>query len=136
MVWGAPPHRRMRSVLLCTLGLAAFGLVAGLGGHPVAIGVGVFGMTLSLTVLNGIHAAIVEVTVPPQFHGRVLALHRMVSWSALSVGFGLVAVYVSVPGTALVSPYVSIAVAMVLLVVALWSRLPRLVGDGPRGGGR
>jgi hypothetical protein len=154
-VWGGPPRRRMRSVLLCTLCLGAFCLVTGLRADLVTIGVGVFGMSLSLTVLNGIHAAIVEVKVPQRFHGRVLALNTMISWSALPIGFGLVAAYTSVlfepllaPGGALVPTagavvgsgsgrgiallYALFAVAITLLaVVALRSGLPRLLDDGP-----
>nr|WP_236667510.1 non-ribosomal peptide synthetase/MFS transporter [Nonomuraea sp. K271] len=94
--WGGPPRRRMRSVLLCTLCLGAFCLVTGLRADLVTIGAGVFGMSLSLTVLNGIHTAIVEVKVPQRYHGRVRALHTTISWSALPIGFGVVAAYASV----------------------------------------
>jgi hypothetical protein len=154
-VWGGPPRRRMRGVLLCTLGLAAFALVIGLRADLVTIGVGVFGMSLSLTVLGGIHAAIVEVTVPQRFRGRVLALDSMLSWSALPIAFGPVAAYVAVlfepllapggalapsvgvligagPGRGIALLYVLSAAAIALLaVVALRSGLPRLVDDGP-----
>jgi hypothetical protein len=112
-------------------------------------------MSLSLTVLGGIHAAIVEVTVPQRFHGRVLALGSMLSWSALPIAFGPVAAYVAVllepllapggalapsvgvligagPGRGIALLYVLSAAAIALLaVVALRSGLPRLVDDGP-----
>jgi surfactin synthase thioesterase subunit len=158
-VWGGPQRHRMRGVLLCTLGLAAFALVIGLRADLVTIGVGVFGMSLALSVLGGIHAAIVEVTVPQRFHGRVLALDSLLSWSALPIAFGPVAAYVAVllepllapggalapsvgaligtgigaaPGRGIALLYVLSAVAIALLAVgALRSGLPRLVDDGP-----
>ncbi|GAA1324702.1 non-ribosomal peptide synthetase/MFS transporter [Pseudonocardia xinjiangensis] len=154
-VWGGPPRRRMRGVLLCTLGLAVFSLVTGLRADLATIGVGVFGMSLSLTVLNGIHAAIIEVKVPQRFHGRVSALNAMLSWSALPLGFGVVAAFVSVrfeplltpggalapsvgavigtgPGRGIALLYVLCAAAVALLAAAaLRSGLPRLVDDSP-----
>ncbi|MET7951701.1 amino acid adenylation domain-containing protein [Micromonospora sp. NPDC005324] len=153
--WGGPPRRRMRSVLLCALGLAAFGLVTGLQANLVTIGVGVFGMSLMLTVINGIHAAIVEVKVPQRFHGPVFTLYAMIAWSALPIGFGLLAAYAPelfgpllAPGGALASSigavigtgpgrevallYILLATAIMLLVVmALGTRLPQLVDDSP-----
>jgi hypothetical protein len=154
-VWGGPPRRRMCGVLLCTLGLAASCLVTGLRADLVTIGVGVFGMSLWLTVLNGIYATIVHVKVPQRFHGRVFALNVMIAWSTTPIGFGLVAPYGSAlfepllapggaltptvgamigtgPGRGIALLYVLFAVAMtVLAVVALRSRLPQLVDDSP-----
>ncbi|RBQ14670.1 non-ribosomal peptide synthetase [Spongiactinospora rosea] len=146
-MWGGPPRHRMRGVLLCTLCLGVFGLVTGLRADLVTIGIGVFGMTLSLTLLNGIHAAIVEVKMPQRFHGRVLALNTMISWPALPIGFGLVAACASMPfeplpaagavagggpGQGIALLYVLFAVVIMLLaVVALRSGLPRLLDDGP-----
>jgi amino acid adenylation domain-containing protein len=154
-VWGGPPRRRMSGVLLCTLGLAVFCLVTGLRADLVTIGVGVFGMSLWLTVLNGIYATIVHVKVPQRFHGRVFALNTMIAWSTTPIGFGLVAPYGAAlfepllapdgalaptvgavigtgPGRGIAFLYVLFAVAMaVLAVVAFRSRLPDLVDDGP-----
>ncbi|WP_211267044.1 non-ribosomal peptide synthetase/MFS transporter [Nonomuraea candida] len=153
-MWGGPPRRRMRGVLLCTLCLGAFCLVTGLRADLVTIGIGVFGMSLTLTVLNGIHAAIVEVKVPQRFHGRVLALNTMISWPALPIGFGLVAAWASLlfeplplggalvpaagavagggPGQGIAPLYALFAMAIMLLaVVALCSGLPRLLDDSP-----
>jgi hypothetical protein len=153
-VWGGPPRRRMRGVLLCTLCLAAFALVIGLRADVVTIGAGVFGMSLSVAVLGGLHAAIVDVKVPQRFHGRVFALGSMLSWSALPIGFGPVAAYAAVlvepllgpggagavigtgigagPGRGIALLYVLCAVAIALLaVVALRSGLRRLVDDCP-----
>ncbi|MCE7004694.1 amino acid adenylation domain-containing protein [Kibdelosporangium philippinense] len=95
-MWGGPARRRMRGVLVCTLCLAASCLVIGLRTDLVTIGIGVFGISLSLTVLNGIRAAIVEVKVPQRFHGQVRVLHAAIAWSALPIGFGLIAAFASV----------------------------------------
>ncbi|QFY08857.1 amino acid adenylation domain-containing protein [Nonomuraea phyllanthi] len=153
-VWGGPVHRRMRGVLWCTLALAGFCLVTGVRADLVVIGVGAFGMSLWVTLLNGIYATIVQVKVPQRFHGRVFALNTLIAWSTLPVGFGLVAPYGAAVLDPLLTPdgplastvgaligtgegrgvglmYVAFAVAMaVLAVVALRSRLPGLVDGG------
>ncbi|GAA3804735.1 hypothetical protein GCM10022226_25780 [Sphaerisporangium flaviroseum] len=99
-VWGGPRRRRLRGVLLATLALSVFCLVTGLRNDLVVIGAGAFGMSLWLTLLNGVYATIIQVKVPQRFHGRVIALNTLVAWSTLPIGFGLVAPY----GTALFEP--------------------------------
>ncbi|WP_424533869.1 amino acid adenylation domain-containing protein [Sphaerisporangium viridialbum] len=99
-VWGGPRKKRLRGVLLSTLALAVFCLVTGLRDHLVLIGAGAFGMSLWLTLLNGVYATIIQVKVPQRFHGRVIALNTLVAWSTLPIGFGLVAPY----GTAVFEP--------------------------------
>ncbi|RCG33249.1 MFS transporter [Sphaerisporangium album] len=99
-VWGGPRGRRLRGVLLATLALAVFCLVTGLRDDLVVIGIGAFGMSLWLTLLNGVYATIIQVKVPQRFHGRVIALNTLVAWSTLPIGFGLVAPY----GTAVFEP--------------------------------
>jgi len=91
--WGGPRRRRMRGVLLLTLTLAVFCVVTGLRADLAVIAAGTFGMSLALTLLNGIYTTIVQVKVPQRFHGRVFALNTMVAWSTLPIGFGLVAPY-------------------------------------------
>ncbi|MFI7638049.1 amino acid adenylation domain-containing protein [Nonomuraea sp. NPDC049400] len=153
-VWGGPGRGRMRAVLWCTLALAAFCLVTGLRADLVTIGLGAFGMSLWVTLLNGIYATIVQVKVPQRFHGRVFALNTLIAWSTLPLGFGLVAPYGAAVLDPLLAPggplaatvgtligtgegrgvglmYVLFALAMaVLAVVALRSRLPSLVDGG------
>ena len=121
--WGGPSRHRMRGVLLCTLGLAASGLATGLGTNLVTIGAGVFGLSLALTVLNGIVVAIVEVKVPQRFQGPVLTLHRAITWSGLPIGFGLAAASAS-------ASLLAVVIAL-LPVAAMLARLPRLVDDSP-----
>ncbi|MEU8271109.1 amino acid adenylation domain-containing protein [Sphaerisporangium sp. NPDC049002] len=99
-VWGGPRRKRLRGVLLSTLALSVFCLVTGLRDDLVVIGAGAFGMSLWLTLLNGVYATIIQVKVPQRFHGRVIALNTLVAWSTLPVGFGLVAPY----GTAVFEP--------------------------------
>ncbi|MEU7853455.1 amino acid adenylation domain-containing protein [Nonomuraea sp. NPDC049141] len=151
--WGGPGRGRMRAVLWCTLALAGFCLVTGLRADLVTIGIGAFGMSLWVTLLNGIYATIVQVKVPQRFHGRVFALNTLIAWSTLPLGFGLVAPYGAAVFDPLLAPdgplaptvgaligtgagrgvglmYVLFAVAMaVLAAVALRSRLPGLL-DG------
>ncbi|WP_084258836.1 non-ribosomal peptide synthetase/MFS transporter [Microtetraspora malaysiensis] len=92
-VWGGPRRRRLHGVLLATLALAVFCLLTGLRANLVTIAAGAFGMSLSLTLLNGVYATIIQVKVPQRFHGRVIALNTLVAWSTLPIGFGLVAPY-------------------------------------------
>ncbi len=98
--WGGPRRRRLYGVLVATLALAVFCLLTGLRADLVTIAVGAFGMSLCLTVLNGVYATIIQVKVPQRFHGRVIALNTLVAWSTLPIGFGLVAPY----GTAVFEP--------------------------------
>ncbi|MBT2230238.1 non-ribosomal peptide synthetase/MFS transporter [Nonomuraea sp. NEAU-A123] len=149
--WGGPGRGRMRAVLWCTLALAGFCLVTGLRADLVTIGIGAFGMSLWVTLLNGIYATIVQVKVPQRFHGRVFALNTLIAWSTLPLGFGLVAPYGAAVFDPLLAPdgplaptvgaligtgagrgvglmYLLFAVAMaVLAAVALRSRLPGLL---------
>ncbi|MET8156123.1 MFS transporter [Sphaerisporangium sp. NPDC005289] len=93
IVWGGPRRMRLRGVLLCTLILGCFCLVTGLRADLTVIAVGVCGMTLWITLLNGIYTTIVQVKVPQRFHGRVFAMNTLIAWSTLPIGFGLVAPY-------------------------------------------
>lgn len=91
--WGGPRRRRLLGVLLSTLALSVFCLLTGLRPDLFLIAVGAFGMSLCLTLLNGVYATIIQVKVPQRFHGRVIALNTLVAWSTLPIGFGLVAPY-------------------------------------------
>ncbi|GIH27592.1 hypothetical protein Aph01nite_59020 [Acrocarpospora phusangensis] len=99
-VWGGPRRHRLRGVLLATLLLAAFCLIVGVRQDLVVIAAGAFGMSLALTLVNGIYATIIQVKVPQRFHGRVIALNTLIAWSTLPFAFGLVAPY----GSALFEP--------------------------------
>ncbi|MBX6381891.1 MAG: amino acid adenylation domain-containing protein, partial [Microbispora sp.] len=91
--WGGPRRRRLYGVLMFTLALSAFCLLTGLRADLVPIAAGAFGMSLCLTLLNGVYATIIQVKVPQRFHGRVIALNTLIAWSTLPIGFGLVAPY-------------------------------------------
>ncbi|QDY81459.1 amino acid adenylation domain-containing protein [Streptomyces qinzhouensis] len=90
-VWGGPRHRRMRGMLLVIPVLALFCALTGLRPDLLVVGAGVFGMSASLSLLNGIYLTIVQVKVPQRFHGRVMALNQLVAWSTLPVGLLLIA---------------------------------------------
>ena len=91
MAWGGPRYRRLRGVMLCTVALGCFCLIAGLRPDLGVIAIGVCGMTAWLTLLNGIYTTIVQVKVPQRFHGRVFAIQTLIAWSTLPIGYGLVA---------------------------------------------
>jgi MFS family permease len=112
-IWGGPRRRRMRGMLMFTLALAACAVATGLRPSLALVAVGACGMSLWLTVLNGIYSTIVQVKVPQRFHGRVFALNTLIAWSTLPLGFGIVAPY----GTKLFEP--------------LAPHLQWLVGSGP-----
>ncbi|WP_307845391.1 non-ribosomal peptide synthetase [Planomonospora sp. ID67723] len=90
-LWGGPRRRRMRGVLLATLLLSLFAIVTGLHASPLIVGVGAFGLWGSLSIVNGIFMTIVHVKVPQRFHGRVMAVNQMISWSTLPLGMAVVA---------------------------------------------
>ncbi|WP_431898637.1 non-ribosomal peptide synthetase/MFS transporter [Nonomuraea sp. bgisy101] len=90
-VWGGPPRRRFRGVLLTTLAIAAGSVVTGLAPSVMLVGAGAFAITYFLTLMNGIYSLIVQIKVPYRYHGRVFALNTLVAWSTLPIGMGLVA---------------------------------------------
>ncbi len=89
-IWGGPRHRRLTTVLCCTLVLAAFCLVVGLRPTLWVIGIGAFGISMWLVLLNGVYTTIVQVKVPQRFHGRVFAINTVIAWSTLPLGWTLV----------------------------------------------
>ncbi|HET9168255.1 MAG TPA: amino acid adenylation domain-containing protein [Actinospica sp.] len=92
-MWGGPRRRRMRGMLLWTLLLAGCCAITGLRPTLWVIALGAFGMSLTLTLVNGIYATIVHVKVPQRFHGRVFALNTLIAWSTLPVGWALAGPY-------------------------------------------
>ncbi|MFJ6655768.1 amino acid adenylation domain-containing protein [Streptomyces sp. NPDC091377] len=99
-LWGGPRRRRMRGMLLVVPVLALFCALTGLRPDLLVVGAGVFGMSASLSLLNGIYLTIVQVKVAQRFHGRVMALNQLVAWSTLPVGFLVIAPL----GTGLLGP--------------------------------
>jgi hypothetical protein len=55
------------------------------------IGAGVFCMLLSLSIVNGVYATIIQTKVPQRFHGRVIALNTVAAWSTLPIGWAVMA---------------------------------------------
>ncbi|MEV0390938.1 amino acid adenylation domain-containing protein [Nonomuraea sp. NPDC050643] len=99
-VWGGPRVRRFRGQLMFTLSLAVSAMVIGVRADLVVITAGVFGLFLSLTLLNGVYTTIVQVKIPQRYHGRVFALNQLVAFSTLPLGYAVVAPL----GTALFEP--------------------------------
>nr|WP_062331164.1 non-ribosomal peptide synthetase/MFS transporter [Herbidospora sakaeratensis] len=141
-LWGGPRRHRMRGMLLATLGLAVFCAVTGLQQNLVVIAVGAFGMSLALTVVNGIYATIVQVKVPQRFHGRVIALNTLIAWSTLPLAFGVVAPFGSElmenlvdgpkgAGIGLLYVVFAGAIALIALVALRVPRLARFDADVP-----
>ncbi|RIV39139.1 non-ribosomal peptide synthetase/MFS transporter [Micromonospora radicis] len=91
LVWGGPRHRRMRAVLLGTIGIALAAVLTGLRPNLLLIAAGAFGMYAALAIVNGVYQTIIQTKVPPRVHGRVFALNQMVAQSTLPLGWGLVA---------------------------------------------
>ena len=91
LVWGGPRRYRMRAVLIGTLGIAVACAVTGLRPSLLVIGAGAFGMYCALGLVNGIYNTIIQIKVPPRFHGRVFALNQMVAWSTMPLGWGVIA---------------------------------------------
>lgn len=89
-IWGGPRHRRLFTVLCCTLVLAGFCLVIGLRPSLWVIAIGAFGVSMWLVLLNGVYATIVQVKVPQRFHGRIFAINTVIAWSTLPLGWTLV----------------------------------------------
>ncbi len=90
-LWGGPARRRMRGMLLCAALIAACCLVVGARESLLVIGLGAFGVSFGLALVNGVYATIIQVKVPQRFHGRVFALNQMVAWSTIPIGVGVIA---------------------------------------------
>ncbi|MDA0638053.1 amino acid adenylation domain-containing protein [Nonomuraea sp. MCN248] len=120
IIWGGPRRLRLRGVLLCTLVLGCFCLLTGLRADLAVIAAGVCGITLWITLLNGIYTTIVQVKVPQRFHGRVFAMNTLIAWSTLPIGYGLVAPYAA----SLLDP-------LLLDGGALASTVGAVIGTGP-----
>jgi hypothetical protein len=89
-VWGGPRRLRMRGVLLGSLALAGACAVTGLRPTLWLVALGAGGMSVALTIVNGVYTTIVQVKVPQRFHGRVFALNTLIAWSTLPIGWALV----------------------------------------------
>ncbi|MGJ6963146.1 amino acid adenylation domain-containing protein [Streptosporangium sp. G11] len=90
-LWGGPRRRRMRGVMLATLGLSVFAVITGLQPTAWVVGIGAFGLWGCLSIVNGTFLTIIHTKVPQRFHGRVQSLNQMVSWSTLPIGMAVVA---------------------------------------------
>jgi hypothetical protein len=81
----------MRGMLLATFAFAAGGLIAGLHPSVLVIAAGALGMSMSLTVINGIWLSIIQTKVPQRLHARVIALNMVIALSTMPIGQALLA---------------------------------------------
>ncbi|WP_103507882.1 non-ribosomal peptide synthetase/MFS transporter [Streptomyces sp. SM13] len=89
--WGGPQRNRMRGMLGLAGLLAVACALVGVRADLWIIGVGAFGMSCALSMVNGVYTTIVQIKVPQRFHGRVFALNTLVAWSTLPIGHGIIA---------------------------------------------
>ncbi|MFE3206136.1 amino acid adenylation domain-containing protein [Embleya sp. NPDC059237] len=89
--WGGPRRQRLRGMLWLAAALAGASAFTGLHASLWVVGIGAFGMSCALSLVNGVYTTIVQVKVPQRFHGRVFALNTLVAWSTLPIGHGIIA---------------------------------------------
>ncbi|WP_257133825.1 MFS transporter, partial [Streptomyces sp. f51] len=89
--WGGPKNHRMRGMLGLAGLLALACALVGVRADLWIIGIGAFGMSCALSMVNGVYTTIVQIKVPQRFHGRVFALNTLVAWSTLPIGHGVIA---------------------------------------------
>jgi MFS family permease len=123
-LWGGPRRRRMTGMLLCTLCFAVFCALTGLRPSLPVIAVGVFGMCLTMAVVDGIWMTVIHTKVPHRFHARVLAVNQAIAMSTQPLGFIVVAPLAPALGPLLgTSPSRGIGLLYLLcgLVIAVWT---------------
>ncbi|GAA3269238.1 amino acid adenylation domain-containing protein [Dactylosporangium vinaceum] len=89
--WGGPRRHRVRGMLLVVLGLALCSALPGLRPSEILVAAGALGMSLGLTLANGVYTTIVQVKVPQRFHGRVFAVNTVIAFSTIPIGYAVVA---------------------------------------------
>ncbi|WP_433214969.1 amino acid adenylation domain-containing protein [Dactylosporangium sp. CS-047395] len=89
--WGGPRRHRVRGMLLVVLGLALCSALPGLRPSELLVAAGALGMSLGLTLANGVYTTIVQVKVPQRFHGRVFAVNTVIAFSTIPIGYAVVA---------------------------------------------
>ncbi|GAA3508071.1 amino acid adenylation domain-containing protein [Streptosporangium album] len=90
-LWGGPTHRRLRGAIAATMLMSVAGLLTGLQANLWLIGVGAFGMSFALALINGTIMTIILVKVPQRFQGRIIAVNTMIAAATVPIGFGVIA---------------------------------------------
>ncbi|WP_169947801.1 non-ribosomal peptide synthetase/MFS transporter [Microbispora sp. H11081] len=88
-LWGGPRHRRMFGMLSAAGVLGVFCAIAGMRPSLVLIAVGAFGMSLMMTISDGIWLTIIHSKVPQRYHARVISINRMLALSTQPVGLAV-----------------------------------------------
>nr|BFE63262.1 hypothetical protein GCM10020063_077880 [Dactylosporangium thailandense] len=118
--WGGPRRHRVRGMLLVVLGLALSSALPGLRPSELLVAAGALGMSLGLTLANGVYTTIVQVKVPQRFHGRVFAVNTVIAFSTIPIGYAVVAPLGSRLLDPLLAPHGALA-----------GSLGALIGTGP-----
>ncbi|MFG1822658.1 amino acid adenylation domain-containing protein [Microbispora bryophytorum] len=88
-LWGGPRDRRMFGMLAAAGVLGIFCAIAGLRPSLILITVGAFGMSLMMTISDGIWLTIIHSKVPQRYHARVISINRMLALSTQPVGLAV-----------------------------------------------
>ena len=93
----------------------------------LVIGAGAFGMYCALGLVNGIYNTIIQIKVPPRFHGRVFALNQMVAWSTMPLGWGVIAPL----ATSLMEPLMIVVLGGIVgvILIAMYMPIFELAGN-------
>jgi MFS family permease len=92
-IWGGPPIRRMRAVMITALLLAVSAAVTGLRPNLLVVCLGAFGIAFCIGTANGIILTIIQTKVPQRIQGRIFALNTMIAAITVPIGFGVIAPY-------------------------------------------
>ena len=85
-VWGGTA-RRTDGILACVLGFGLATLITGLQPLPIFPIIGLFGIGLSIAILNAHWLSIVQTKVGLDLQGRVMATNLMIVWSMVPLGY-------------------------------------------------
>ncbi|MBN2001946.1 MAG: amino acid adenylation domain-containing protein [Anaerolineae bacterium] len=85
-VWGGS-RRRTTGILAFFVLLGASTLTMGLRPSPLFVAMGLFGVGLSVAMLNAHWLAVIQAKVGLELQGRVISIENMLSWSIQPLGF-------------------------------------------------
>ncbi len=85
-LWGGTP-RRTDGILACVLGFGLSTLIIGVQPQPIFPIFGLFGIGLSIAILNAHWLSIVQTKVGLDLQGRVMATNLMIVWSMVPLGY-------------------------------------------------
>ncbi|WP_214102983.1 non-ribosomal peptide synthetase/MFS transporter [Acrocarpospora catenulata] len=87
--WGGPRRRRMFGMLASVGVVAVFAFSMGLRPSLLLIAVAAAGMSLMMSISDGIWITIIHAKVPQRFHARVIAINQMLAMSTQPIGLAV-----------------------------------------------